>query len=105
MGKDGQCYKKDVHCTKYSNGVCVNCCDSFFLNQNNQCKKIQPGCIYKNKQCVECYSPFVFNNGQCVIEGCIEYNRKGCQVCDNRLKLFGDICGLPHCQKIANFKC
>jgi hypothetical protein len=35
---DGQCRPKSVHCTRYQNGVCVSCCEDYFLDATNTCK-------------------------------------------------------------------
>ena len=106
MGADGQCHKKNVHCAQYTNGVCITCYDSYFLDNNNQCQPHLPGCVYQNKVCSSCYSPFTFSNGECLIKGCLKYNKQGCVECDQRLKLFGNTCSLPHCQTIGiNYQC
>lgn len=105
LGNDGQCKPKNVHCTKYQNGACVKCCDSFFLDASNICQRMQFGCVYSNGVCSSCIAPFTFANGSCTISGCVTYNTQGCATCDSRLTLANNICTLPFCQHMSNFLC
>ncbi|EFX60318.1 hypothetical protein DAPPUDRAFT_343418, partial [Daphnia pulex] len=95
LGSDGQCRTKNVHCTKYQNGVCVSCCDTFYLDSSNNCQQQQFGCVYSNGVCSSCLSPFTFSNGICSIGGCLTYNAQGCTSCDSRLTLSNAICTIP----------
>jgi len=38
LATDGQCRPKSVHCTRYQNGVCLSCCEDYFLDATNTCK-------------------------------------------------------------------
>lgn len=105
LGIDGQCHAKNVHCTKYQSGVCVSCCDAYYLDSTNTCQLQQFGCVYANGVCSSCTSPFTFSNGSCTINGCLAYNAQGCTSCDSRLTLNNFICNIPFCQQISNFAC
>jgi hypothetical protein len=105
LGNDGKCHAKNVHCTKYQSGVCVSCCDSFYLDSTSTCQQQQLGCVYSNGVCSSCISPFTFANGTCSISGCITYNAQGCASCDSRLTLSNLICIIPFCQQISGFTC
>jgi hypothetical protein len=105
MGKDNKCYKRDIHCTKYQNGLCLGCCDSFYLDTNNACSAKKFGCVYSNGVCSSCISPFTLVDGSCLIFGCTQYNAQGCVACDSRLQLSNFVCGLPNCRQISGFTC
>jgi len=94
-----------MYCTKYQQGVCVSCCENYYLDSDRACKPVLPGCVYQNYQCVSCTAPFQYYQGQCLIDGCLKYNKNGCVACDSRLKLFNCVCGLPNCKTIANYQC
>lgn len=105
LGNDGQCKPKNVLCNRYQNGVCVSCCDSYYLDGGNICQQMQFGCVYSNGVCSSCVAPFTLANGACTISGCATYNTQGCTTCDSRLILANKICTLPFCQQISNFLC
>ncbi len=72
MGKDGRCYEASPFCDIYSNGVCVNCVQNYFLLPSGDCvQKIY--CSSRqylfNNVCVD-VSPFCgqfdSSNGKCL---------------------------------------
>ena len=105
LGANGQCFKKDIHCTKYQSGTCQSCCDDYFLDSNRQCQKKQFGCAYTNGVCTSCVAPFTFSSGSCVIAGCTQYSAQGCTNCDSRLVLANGVCTILNCKQISGFTC
>lgn len=104
---DNICFKDIEGCNNYAyNGACTRCVGGYYLTQDNQCKKVSPGCVYRKGNCVECFNPFVFNNGACSIVSCSQYNIDGCAQCQAPFVLTqSKACNIPYCQTLLNGKC
>jgi hypothetical protein len=56
---------QDGKCIEYTNGVCSQCSEKYFL-YSEICFPYTPGCVqYSGKDCTVCRSGFTLKNGEC----------------------------------------
>ena len=97
--RDGKClprkYASLNNCAalKMDKDECKYCNHGYHLDSNKDCVRITEGILgckeYKSAStCIKCKTGYYMKNGICKfygnsIEGCITYNNKGCEECDN----------------------
>jgi hypothetical protein len=55
-------------CQTFSNGVCQQCFDGYYLDNQQICRQIDPNCRQFNRQtaiCEDCYQGYVVIDGKC----------------------------------------
>lgn len=104
---DGNCQKDIEGCSNYNpRGACTQCSVGYYLTQDNICRKVDPGCVYRKGSCVDCFSPFTFGNNGCSIVGCSQYNIDGCATCQSPFVLTqSKSCNIPNCLTLTSGSC
>ena len=57
------------------------------------------GCVYLEDDCVGCVKPFTYDckYGVCYIPGCKNYNKDGCEYCNQPFRKENNLCVIDYC--------
>ena len=69
-------------CKTWDNGICVECSDHYYFNENGVCCEVKPQCKNFNRQvgiCEACYQGYGLVNGVCVRTDLINSEGAGCK--------------------------
>jgi hypothetical protein len=97
----GQCQPAILGCMLHNrNGSCNRCMAPFYELVNGACVVV--GCTQTASVCQTCdaYKGFALKNGRCEIEGCVYFDKLGCQTCSTGL-----VAGSWGCRKSEGAVC
>lgn len=92
----------DPNCRNTVNGICQNCSQGYYFNQNGICTEISPFCRTNDGRgnCLTCYAGYALNAGSCVVAPnpaddnpyCNRWVAGVCQSCASSSYLSGNRC-------------
>lgn len=70
-------------CKTWVDGVCTECSENYWKNQNGVCCEVKPECRVFNRDvgiCEGCYQGWELVDGICMIKDLVNSDQKGCKL-------------------------